>query len=102
MIILTMCFSLIGEVVENKVKAIKKKMGLGEDKLKLEEIIPNKRESFHSDNVESFITVEEETFSCDMVNDVEQEDERDAEDQDVEMADNDMDSFADMEDEKGR
>ena len=57
MIILTMCFSLIGEVVENKVKTMAKKLGLDDNKLTLEEIVAKQRRvSFGTiDKVEEFV-----------------------------------------------
>ena len=57
MIILTMCFSLIGEVVENKVKTMAKKLGLDDNKLTLEEIVAKQwRVSFGTiDKVEEFV-----------------------------------------------
>ena len=57
MIILTMCFSLIGEVVENKVKTMAKKLGLDDNKLTLEEIVAKqRRDSFGTiDKVEEFV-----------------------------------------------
>ena len=97
-----MCFSLIGEVVENKVKAIAKKMGLGEEKLRLEEIIPNERVSFHSDNVESFSPDQEETLSDTIEDELQQEHESYDENEEQDMGDDDMDSFNEFEDEKGR
>ena len=57
MIILTMCFSLIGEVVENKVKTMAKKLGLDDNKLTLEEVVAKQRRvSFGTiDKVEEFV-----------------------------------------------
>ena len=57
MIILTMCFSLIGEVVENKVKTMAKKLGLDDNNLTLEEIVAKQRRvSFGTINkVEEFV-----------------------------------------------
>ena len=44
MIILTMCFSLIGEVFEAKVMTMSGEGGKNEEKLCLEKIVPNKRQ----------------------------------------------------------
>ena len=46
MIILSMCFSLIGEVVESKVKAVAVKMGLGAERVCFDTIIPKERIPF--------------------------------------------------------
>ena len=46
MIILSMCFSLIGEVVESKVKAVAAKMGLGKEKVCFDTIITKERVPF--------------------------------------------------------
>ena len=46
MIILSMCFSLIGEVVESKVKAVADKMGLGKEKICFDSIITKERIAF--------------------------------------------------------
>ena len=41
-----MCFSLIGEVVESKVKAVAVKMGLGTERVCFDTIIPKERIPF--------------------------------------------------------
>ena len=41
-----MCFSLIGEVVESKVKAVAVKMGLGAERVCFDSIIPKERIPF--------------------------------------------------------
>ena len=41
-----MCFSLIGEVVESKVKAVAVKMGLGAERVCFDSIVPKERIPF--------------------------------------------------------
>ena len=54
MIILSMCFSLIGEVVESKVKAVAVKMGLGTEKVSFDSIIPKERIPFDFETSEVY------------------------------------------------
>lgn len=49
-----MCFSLIGEVVESKVKAVAVKMGLGTEKVSFDSIIPKERIPFDFETSEVY------------------------------------------------
>ena len=49
-----MCFSLIGEVVESKVKAVAVKMGLGTERVCFDSIIPKERIPFDFETSEVY------------------------------------------------